>query len=837
MSNTNNLSISIGDWLRGIKTYYKQIILLCSLISIISFIFFTKNYIYFSAYTTFQATTSPIEAKKMDFISSTLSFLSGQQNNSNEDPFIIKKCNKILTNIVQSTNLQAEIPNNKPNYFKRILNNIQLETAFYNWRRPKELIHLSKKNIYIPKIIFNNESNFFSQCSHVEYCGEILKKLNITVFSNGDFLVFDTFSKSCLGKGSIGKTFFFSEGSFKITINALPRKQKSFSLILIPLQQTIEILKENLKITRDPSSHTLFNIQYKHINRHQAKLVLEKTLLFFKKFLQEEEQNKILKEKHFFNEKEQEVFQLIQKELDHQKLSISQELSDIELTAFISCQSYLKNINNLRQQLKELERDLYFSKNSPYLKFPIKSSFYSEKISSYLLEKENLESQENNYHFYLNSLKENPERSLFSLLEKYELNPHVNRITNLDYDLFKQRNWSETEITRLKNEIQQEKNFLEKKIENLIDSSKVKIQAINRQLNYLNEQIIQELINKKSFLKKELNENITELKKIICNKIDQEFKETKLTLLFKQLEFFEKAKHNALLSHSMNYLTSPTLPKIIIPNLPNHPHLIMKVSFVFFGNFLFMIFCLLIKESLLSPSINKNNLLLYKRNYLGNFSIKNISYPYLNQLKEQETTSISKLLEFLPNTPTIIEIGSHTYSPISQFLATILKARNKKKILVIDIKTKISPLDLFEDQAWNIHSKHDVDYLEISKLSLYKSIYQQLLCKYYYIIINYEINQPSDQLSFSLTQFHNIRIFHIANERLNFILQLHPLTLFISGLEPKIQLNLTSIIGNCLLEGSLKWTSIKKAHILSNFIKKESFARIFLSKGAKEEPL
>lgn len=835
MLSTNNLNISIRDWFQYVKAYYKQILLLCSLISIISFFFFAKNHIYFSAYTTFQANTSPIEAEKMDFISSTLSFLSGQQHSSKEDPFIIKKCNKILTNIVQSTNLQSEIPNNKPNFYKRLINNIHLETAFYTWRYPKELRYLSKKRIYIPKIIFNNTPNFFIQCLNVEYYGEVLKKLNITILSTGDFLVFDTFSKSCLGKGSLGKTFFFSEGSFKINTTYLPKKQKSFTLILIPLPQSIEILKENLKITRDPSSHTLFKAQYKHVNRQQAKLVLEKTLLYFKKFLEEEEQNKILKEKIFFNNKEQEIFQLIQKELVHQKSFISKELDDIGVETLTSYEPYLKNISNLRQELKELERDLFFIKSSPYLKFPIKSSFYKEKISSYLLEKESLESQESNYKHYLNSFKENQENSLSKLFEHNELNSHINRIINLDYDLFKKRNWSEAEITRIKKEIQQEKNFLEKKIESLIDLSKIKIQTINYQLNHLNKQIIEELNNKQSFLKEELNKNIIELKKIINNKLEKEVKENKLALLFKQLEFFEKAKHSALLSHSMHYLTSSTLPEVSIPNLPNHPYLMVKTLFIFSTSLLLILSFLFIKETLLSPSANKHNLLFYKKNYLGCFSI-NQNLSHWNQLKEQEITIISKILEFLPNTPTIIEIGSHRYSPFTQFLAITLKKRTTKKILIIHIKKYVSSEDILEDRIWNIQSRDDFDYTEISKLSLYKSIYQKLLYNYHYILLNYGVNQPSDQLSFSLMQFHNIQIFHIANERLDFIFQLHPKTLFISGLEIKTHLNLTSIIGNCLLEWSFKWSFIK-TYVLSNFSKKESFARIFLSNGAKEEPL
>lgn len=192
MFNTNNLNISIRDWFQCIKSCYKQIILLCALASVVGFFFFTKNHIYFSAQTTFQAATSPLEAKKMDFISSTLSFLSGQQHNSIENPFTITKYNKILEDIVLSANLQAEILDDKPNIIKRILNNIHLETAFYTWHRPKELAHLVSKNIYIPKTIFTSSPNFFSQCLCAEYRGETLKKLQITVLSTGDFIVFDT---------------------------------------------------------------------------------------------------------------------------------------------------------------------------------------------------------------------------------------------------------------------------------------------------------------------------------------------------------------------------------------------------------------------------------------------------------------------------------------------------------------------------------------------------------------------------------------------------------------------------------------------------------------------
>lgn len=840
MFNTNNLNISIRDWFQCIKSCYKQIILLCALISLVGFLFFTKNHIFFSAQTTFQAATSPLEAKKMDFISSTLSFLSGQQHNSIENPFIITKYNKILEDIVLSANLQAEILDDKPNVMKRILNNIHLETTFYTWKRPKELAHLISKNVYIPKTIFTGSPNFFSQCLCAEYHGETLKKLQITVLPSGDFIVFDTFSQSCLGRGSVKKNFFFSEGSFKIQVHSLPKKQKTFSLILIPLPQAIANLKENLKITKDPSSHTLFNIQYKHINRHQAKLVLEKTLLSFKKFREEEEQNKIFKEKQFFNNKELETYQLIQKELDRQKLFISQELSDTELEAFISCQTYLKNINLLKQEIREIDKNLHCANDLDFLKTPIENSFYSEKISSYLLAKEHLEFQENNYQHYLHALKQNAEQPLFQLLEYPEIYSYINKITNLDYDLFKKRNWSETDIFRLKNEIRQEQKFLEKKIEDLRDFSKIKLRVITEKITHLSNQAIRELINKQSFLKQELSANVSEMKKIVSNKLEQEVKDSQLTLLFKQLEFFEKAKQGALISHAMNYLASPLLPSITVPNIPEHPHLLVKTLYVFVTSFTLMIFYLLIQETLLSPSISKYNLSKNTKNYLGDFSLSLKSSLSLSQLQEPELFSLSHLLEALPNTPTIIEIGSSTFSPMIQPLATLLKKRNEKNILVIRIKNKISAQDLFEDHQWNIHSQEGIDYTELSKLALYKSTSQKLLHNYHYILLDYQINQPSDQLLFSLIHFDNVCIFHAANERLNFIFQLHPKTFFISGLEGKTYLSLPSILGNCLLEGSYKWTFIKNNYLLSKFIKKElfkSFARTFLSKGAKKEPL
>lgn len=335
--------IVLSDLREIVKRKRVKIILLSLVAAFVGFSYAITRDLYYPAEASFRD-----KGKASSGLSFNMSDLltGGSGDKHDSEAVSAMKSMRLMESLIRKENMQGDISEKTLSQplLKNIYNNLVVEWAHFN--RSK-----------VPSLKDDNKSLKFT---HIAYEGEVYLPLEIT-FSDET-----TYEVAGGGKGKLNTPF--KNANYEFTLSKLdeePLAHRSFNVQLYPIKHVAKDLTTLLIAKTDPDDRGIIRIKYNHPDRHFGTQFVNKLMLVYQDYLEEERDRISKAQLHYLQKREEEIGLSLKSIMKEHAAAISQDISSSGFTdtkmemefltnQFIAANSKLMQINLDEKRLEKV---------------------------------------------------------------------------------------------------------------------------------------------------------------------------------------------------------------------------------------------------------------------------------------------------------------------------------------------------------------------------------------------------------------------------------------------------------------------------------------------------
>jgi len=321
--------LTFADLLFIVKKNKRKIGFFCLVFALLALFYGLTKPIVYEAEATFKE-----KGKSQSGLNTSLSsafFM--MSNNSDSNALTIMQSRMLIENLIREQNLQGILVKQEFAFplasLQKIKNNLLVEYAYYkNFTHP--VLNETPKNLYLETIAYHRE---------------VPKNLLITVVSKDKYLLHDELDK----EGYFDQPFFGKDYSFTLKADRTPVAHDQYAIMLLPLEQTAEMMSKQFKIELDKFDKNLLRISYSHPDRQIAANNVNALMALYLKHIECEHEEICEKQIDYLLKRQKNMAETLEAMMKSHAENLSQDLSS---TGFISSEWAMNFLAGTQQELK-----------------------------------------------------------------------------------------------------------------------------------------------------------------------------------------------------------------------------------------------------------------------------------------------------------------------------------------------------------------------------------------------------------------------------------------------------------------------------------------------------
>lgn len=527
-------------------------------------------------------------------LSKALEFLGGGESYSaSDDPKVFLNSYPVMEEVARTLHLQLAIDDGThPSRLQRIWHAFKAEKAqrvLKNKRPHSDVVVLP-----VPaKQIIPDKTQMLT-CTSLAYPGEVREVLTLRFIDQTSFEVKK--GRTRLGQGELGHPFTWEGGHFTLEASA-PIKGVS-TLTFFPLEAVTRSLVKSVHVKRSKDHSALVHVAYTHHNRQLATAIVNTTMEAFQRYLREEGRKKIAKQLSYLQQRQEETLGGLEEVMEEHKRYLEAHLDsgemlllESELEFMAQKQAEIRRARDrITDEMLDIHRVVYgesaivFANLLDHLRDERPSVVQTLTVDgARALVNEHqhaldlLQMDVEKYDYCLSKLTD-PDfdtSALSKVIDDPTLHTRFAKIHTLHRNLIDTKNWSDKERLTLNEELETERRFLSKHINDLKQGASLKDEVIRNRLRTVQTTMLYLLLDRFEGAEKRLRDHALKAAHFPEKWLTQKKIDLNTKLHTEMIESITKMIEAKNIGYHLDYLASTPLMHATPPLLPNSPHLLL----------------------------------------------------------------------------------------------------------------------------------------------------------------------------------------------------------------------------------------------------------------------
>lgn len=615
----NAIILSFSDCWQAIKQARWLIFSISLFLALLLFTYFLLKPPSFTAEGIFKGNQRPPSTS----LSKALELMDeGESYSFAEDPKVFIKSYPVLEDVVQSLHLQLNIKAHKrPSRLKQIWHTLKAEKVqrYSKNMRP----HSSILNVPVTSKSIIPDKKTPLQCSQLHYPLQTSCRLSIIFLNEKQFVVKQ--KKKKVGEGELGKPFEWKGGTFTLN-KTTTHKEKKFLLSFIPLEAAIKSLEKKLCVKRSKNHKSLVHISFTHSDRHLATSIVNVTMQAYQNYLKAEGKRKISNQLSYLQKRQKAAFTDLEKVMEEHKAYLESHLDAGEMLMLEKELEFMaqkqatarKQLDSIIEEMKELhDKTLPFpelleklreKRSAQNLTLNVEGA--RELILQHQKTIDHMQMEQENYDYCLQKLSKRDfdSSSLSKVLNDQTLRGRFEKMHTLSRNLIDEKNWSEKERQLILDELETDRQFLIKHINDLKQGALLNEEVVRGRLRQLQDALLLLLLERYENGQKHVQDLALEAAHFPKKWLNEQKIHLNTKIYTEMIESITKLIETKNIGYHLDYISAIPIKLAEAPIIPNSPHLLL--GFIGGGVIgVFLVFCMVfLREVWLGPTASYTNL-------------------------------------------------------------------------------------------------------------------------------------------------------------------------------------------------------------------------------------